>query len=163
MATIKKETNVNEIDEHKGHYLIRVFRDGSRWCALIGDDLQLGMAGFERTPIIALFMLMKIMQKEKDRLRAFFKPSLPFAAQRWTAQPPESQGYFWHWNGVHGDSPMPTYVMFSGTDESYFVTAGQLGLTRAIDVSEYGGLWLIDGIETPDTSTAEIRCADEEK
>jgi len=30
----------------KPYYIIRVFRDGDEWCALFGEDLQEGVAGF---------------------------------------------------------------------------------------------------------------------
>jgi len=32
------------------HLLPRLFPDGDRWCALYGDDLQCGLAGFGKTP-----------------------------------------------------------------------------------------------------------------
>ena len=31
----------------------RVFPDGNMWCALYGDDLQMGVAGFGATPAAA--------------------------------------------------------------------------------------------------------------
>jgi hypothetical protein len=31
-------------------YKPRVFRDGDKWCALYGDDLQVGVSGHGRTP-----------------------------------------------------------------------------------------------------------------
>ena len=32
----------------------RLFKDGDMWCALHGDDLQVGIAGFGPTPALAL-------------------------------------------------------------------------------------------------------------
>lgn len=32
------------------HFRPRVFPDGNRWCALYGEDLQNGVAGFGKTP-----------------------------------------------------------------------------------------------------------------
>ncbi len=32
------------------HLRPRLFPDGDRWCALYGDDLQCGLAGFGKTP-----------------------------------------------------------------------------------------------------------------
>lgn len=34
------------------HVLLRprVFADGDMWCALLGDDLQIGVSGFGKTP-----------------------------------------------------------------------------------------------------------------
>ena len=33
---------------------VRIFPDGNQWCALWGDDLQSGIAGFGPTPRAAL-------------------------------------------------------------------------------------------------------------
>lgn len=32
-----------------------LFKDGSAWCALFGDDLQVGIAGFGETPSKAMY------------------------------------------------------------------------------------------------------------
>lgn len=32
-----------------------LFKDGDMWCALLGDDLQVGVAGFGPTPAKALY------------------------------------------------------------------------------------------------------------
>lgn len=37
---------------------IKVFKDGASWCALVGADLQDGLAGFGNTPAGALMSLM---------------------------------------------------------------------------------------------------------
>jgi hypothetical protein len=36
---------------------IKLYPDGDMWCALIGENLQVGIAGFGRTPTKALFEL----------------------------------------------------------------------------------------------------------
>lgn len=38
-------------------YEIKVRRDGDRWCALIGVDQMVGLAGFGTTPVEALLEL----------------------------------------------------------------------------------------------------------
>ena len=38
---------------------IRIFPDGNMWCALIGPDLQEGVAGFGTTPEQALHTLIE--------------------------------------------------------------------------------------------------------
>lgn len=44
---------------------IKVTKDGSEWCALIGENLQTGIAGFGITPAGAL---MDLMTKNTDTL-----------------------------------------------------------------------------------------------
>lgn len=44
-------------DEIRNANVIRVQRDGPRWCALIGPDLQRGVAAFGRNPVSALWGL----------------------------------------------------------------------------------------------------------
>ena len=34
--------------------VIRVFKDGNQWCAMIGDNLQIGVCGFGDVPLVAL-------------------------------------------------------------------------------------------------------------
>jgi len=60
----------------------------------------------------------------------------------WTKTPPTEQGEYWHWNGDNDCSPLPMFVLFSGSTGKCFVSSGQLGLTQAIDCEEYGGWWL---------------------
>lgn len=43
----------------------RLFMDGDMWCALYGDNLQEGIAGFGKTPAKALFEFEANMHKEK--------------------------------------------------------------------------------------------------
>ncbi len=40
---------------------VRVFKDGDMWCALIGADLQEGVAGFGHTPAHALSELGRVL------------------------------------------------------------------------------------------------------
>jgi hypothetical protein len=36
-------------------YRPRLFQDGDQWCALLGDDLQVGVCGFGSTPANAIY------------------------------------------------------------------------------------------------------------
>ncbi len=66
----------------------------------------------------------------------------------WRDEPPDEQGYWWWWN--QDDPPVPVYIMFSGTDNSYFATVGQLGRNRAQMVKDMGGMWMrLPEPETP--------------
>lgn len=60
----------------------------------------------------------------------------------WGKAAPTEQGWYWHWNGDPGCSPVPMSVLWSGTTKRCFVSAGQLGINRAIDCAEYGGYWM---------------------
>ena len=42
----------------------RLFKDGNAWCALYGDDLQVGIAGFGDTPALALMAFETAMCSE---------------------------------------------------------------------------------------------------
>lgn len=44
-------------EHHTDNQAIRVYLDGNVWCALIGDDLQSGTAGFGNTPAEAIACL----------------------------------------------------------------------------------------------------------
>lgn len=44
-------------DEIRNANVIRLSRDGDRWCALVGPDLQVGRAGFGITALSALLAL----------------------------------------------------------------------------------------------------------
>ncbi len=48
-----------EVCDKQGKLEIRLSLDGDKYCALIGDDLQSGWAGFGDTPIEALQELLK--------------------------------------------------------------------------------------------------------
>ena len=37
---------------------VKISKDGDEWCALVGENLQEGIAGFGKTPAGALFHLM---------------------------------------------------------------------------------------------------------
>lgn len=43
----------------------RVFKDGDMWCALLGDDLQVGISGFGKTPAKALLAFDAAMCNER--------------------------------------------------------------------------------------------------
>lgn len=51
----------------------------------------------------------------------------------WTQETPQSQGWYWHWNGDADCAPLPTSVLFSGFLGKCFVSRGQLGITKAVD------------------------------
>jgi len=42
-------------------------KDGNRWCALYGNDLQSGIAGFGDSPHEAILNWVKEMKKEEQR------------------------------------------------------------------------------------------------
>ena len=44
-------------DAEEFEITIRVTKDGDEWCSLIGDDLQVGIAAFEKTPSESLRQL----------------------------------------------------------------------------------------------------------
>ena len=60
----------------------------------------------------------------------------------WSDKPPTEQGWYWHWNGNPEARPVPTSVLFSGSRNACFVSAGQLGLKEAVFCDQYGGYWL---------------------
>jgi hypothetical protein len=73
----------------------------------------------------------------------------------WRDELPDEQGYWWWWDcdGL----PVPVSIMFSGTDNTYFATAGQLGWNRAQMVKDMGGMWMrLPEPMTPETK--EIYC-----
>jgi hypothetical protein len=45
-------------DEILNANVIRVTKDGDKWCALIGPDPQRGVMGFGTTPVSALWRLL---------------------------------------------------------------------------------------------------------
>lgn len=51
-------------------------------------------------------------------------------------------GYWWWWNGDLDSAPVPVYVMWSGSTDTYFASMGQLGWNRAQDIIGMGGFWL---------------------
>lgn len=46
--------------------LIKIYRDGNQWCALIGQDLQNGYAGFGDTIVGAIRGLCNLIEKEEN-------------------------------------------------------------------------------------------------
>ena len=44
-------------DAEEFEITIRVTKDGDEWCSLVGDDLQSGIAAFEKTPSESLRQL----------------------------------------------------------------------------------------------------------
>lgn len=60
---------------------------------------------------------------------------------RWMQEPPTEQGWYWHWAGDDDSSPLPVSVLWSGSSNKCFVSAGQLGLDTAVMCDEYGGFW----------------------
>lgn len=79
----------------------------------------------------------------------------------WTQTPPTHQGEYWHWNGDEDAAPMPMFVMWSGTSGKCFVSAGQLGITEAIDCDKYGGWWMM--LITPQLPNADFCRTDQPK
>lgn len=59
----------------------------------------------------------------------------------WSKKPPTKQGLYWHWTGDLDARPIPLSVLWSGSTNTCFVSAGQYGITQAIDCDKYGGLW----------------------
>ena len=55
--------------------IIKVFKDGNRWCALIGENLQEGVAGFAKNPVEAVRDLCDKL--ETNLYKKFFKPLKP--------------------------------------------------------------------------------------
>lgn len=47
-----QEAQITEASRRAPHVLMRprIFPDGNQWCALYGDDIQQGVAGFGNTP-----------------------------------------------------------------------------------------------------------------
>ena len=61
---------------------------------------------------------------------------------RWLkAEEVRESGSYWWTNEVSYATPVTVYVMKSGTDESCFASAGQLGWWKAMQMKELGGLW----------------------
>jgi hypothetical protein len=47
-----QEAQITAMEQRAPHVLMRprIFPDGDQWCALYGEDLQMGVAGFGNTP-----------------------------------------------------------------------------------------------------------------
>lgn len=50
----------------------------------------------------------------------------------WTKQTPTEQGMYWYWNCNPDDAPILYQVLYSGTSNSCFISAGQYGMTQAV-------------------------------
>lgn len=57
------------------------------------------------------------------------------------AEEVKESGSYWWVNETSYATPVTVYVMKSGTDESCFASAGQLGWWKAMQLKELGGLW----------------------
>ncbi len=71
----------------------------------------------------------------------------------WSEKPPIRPGTYWHWSGDGDDAPLPVFVLGGphSTNGECFVSAGQLGLSSAIDCKDYGGWWKTNYVpSTPD-------------
>lgn len=62
-------------------------------------------------------------------------------ANVWTKEVPTEQGLYWNWDGSRDSSPLPFFVMWSGTTRTCFVSRGQLGIREAVDCDKFGGWW----------------------
>lgn len=48
----------------------------------------------------------------------------------------------WYWWWDEDGLPLPVYVAYSPTSESYFATQGQLGWNRSQEILDMGGWWM---------------------
>lgn len=81
---------------------------------------------------------------EKDilLLSEHAESSIPLARRNyWSSEPPESQGFYWHWTGSTEDAPMVFSILKSGSNNKCFISCGQHGIKAAIFCDNYGGLW----------------------
>jgi len=84
---------------------VKVFKDGDQWCALVGEDLQEGIAGFGPNPSLALLGLLfdfegdELPQDRWPRLNAFLGG--PEVAVK-DGVPPKTKAP--HDNGALGDA-----------------------------------------------------------
>ncbi len=44
-------------------FQLRPFKDGDQWCVLLGEDLQVGIAGFGETPLKAILEFNSVFHK----------------------------------------------------------------------------------------------------
>jgi len=70
---------MTEIERQRPFYMLRppVFPDGNMWCALYGEDLQMGVAGFGETPELAAADFDKNWREQRLHLR-----TAPISEQR---------------------------------------------------------------------------------
>ncbi len=73
----------------------------------------------------------------------------------WREDLPDEQGYWWWWDcdGL----PVPVYIAYSGTDNTYFATPNQLGWNRHQSVKDMCGMWMRLP-EPPTPQAKEIYC-----
>jgi hypothetical protein len=100
------------------------------------DALKLGIC-YDRKE--AASHVLAMMGKYSPIVRVLAEEIL--AEPTWSEQPPMRSGTYWHWNGDSDSSPVPIFVMYSGTSGKCFVSRGQLGLSDAINCDEFGGWW----------------------
>lgn len=100
-------------------------------------DEQTG-AGLAAPTGSAVPLLSELEREWIDEAWEKYKAWIP----HWTQTPPTHQGQYWHWNGDDTCSPLPMFILWSGTSGKCFVSAGQLGITEAIDCDKYGGWWM---------------------
>lgn len=50
---------------------VRICLDGDKWCAMIGKDLQEGLAGFGDTPLDALYELLNELESNPWNMKDF--------------------------------------------------------------------------------------------
>ncbi len=59
---------------------------------------------------------------------------------QWSRELPDQDGWWWHWD--EDDSlPVPMSIKHD-CDDVFFSTAGQLGMSRAINCRTHGGVWM---------------------
>lgn len=51
------EALLKKLEGRKGEIIIKITKDGDQYCALMGEDLQAGIAGFGDDPVSALIEL----------------------------------------------------------------------------------------------------------
>lgn len=62
----------------------------------------------------------------------------------------KEQAWYWWWNEDSDAAPVPVSVLYSGSDGTYFASAGQLGWTRFQHVLDMRGWWM--KLVEPDTA-----------
>lgn len=63
------------------------------------------------------------------------------------------QGWWHWWNGDRDIAPIPVSILWSGSDDRFFASIGQLGWTKPQYVTDMGGWWRL--IPTPQLPTEE--------
>lgn len=97
------------------------------------DDFYLHTEGYGseiRLTIEQIDALAKIAHGAKEPPRPWLR-----------AEEVTESGSYWWVNDASYATPVTVYVMKSGTDESCFASAGQLGWWKAMQLPALGGLW----------------------